>query len=207
MADIKIKYVIFDLGGVLLDWNPEYLYEKVFKGDQEKMKWFLQNVCTPHWNMEQDAGRTFEEGTRILLKTFAEYESEIRLFFDRWEEMLRDEIKDTVRILNELKSLNKVKLYALTNWSSETFPIAKRRFNMLKSFEGIVVSGEEFTRKPYPQIYEITLKRFGLKPEHCLFIDDSLENVEGARKMGINGLHYHNPSQLKEALQQLNVLA
>ena len=206
MTDAKIKNVIFDLGGVLLDWNPEYLYEKVFVGDQEKMKWFLQNVCTQQWNMEQDAGRTFEEGTHILLKTFPEYESEIRFFFDRWEEMLKGEIKDTVLILNELHSLNKVKLYALTNWSSETFPIAKRRFDILNSFEGIVVSGEEHTRKPYSKIYEVTLNRFGLEPEQCLFIDDSLENVEGARKMGINGIHFEKPSQLKEALQKLNVL-
>jgi len=206
MTEAKIKYVIFDLGGVLLDWNPEYLYEKVFVGDQEKMKWFLQNVCTQHWNMEQDAGRTFEEGTHILLKTFPEYENEIRLFFDRWEEMLKGEIKGTVLIFNELKRLSKVKLYALTNWSSETFPIAKRRFALLNSFEGIVVSGEEHTRKPYSKIYEITLNRFGLEPEQCLFIDDSLENVEGARKMGINGIHFETPSQLKQALQQLNVL-
>lgn len=206
MTETKIKHVIFDLGGVLIDWNPEYLYEKVFKGDKEKMKWFLNNVCTQDWNMEQDAGRTFEEGTRILLKTYAEYESEIKLFFGRWEEMLRGEIKDSVLILNKLNELNEVTLYALTNWSSETFPIAQRRFDMLNSFEGIVVSGEEHTRKPYSKIYEITLNRFGLEPEHCLFIDDSLENVEGARKMGINSLHYQNPTQLKEALKQLKVL-
>lgn len=206
MTVTKIKYVIFDLGGVLIDWNPEYLYEKVFKGDKEKMKWFLNHVCTPEWNMEQDAGRTFEEGTQILLNTHAEYETEIKLFFDRWEEMLKGEIKDSILILNKLNELNEVTLYALTNWSSETFPIAQRRFDMLNSFEGIVVSGEERTRKPYSKIYEITLNRFGLEPEHCLFIDDSLENVEGARKMGINGIHYQNPTQLKEALQQLNVL-
>lgn len=205
MEEKNIKYVIFDLGGVVADWNPEYLYEKVFKGDKEKMNWFLNTVCTKDWNMEQDAGRTFEEGTQILLKTFPEYESEIRMFFDRWEEMLKGEIKDTVLILNKLKSLNEVKLYALTNWSSETFPIAERRFDFLKSFEGIVVSGEEFTRKPYTKIYEITLNRFSLSPEHCIFIDDSLENIEGAHKMGINGIHYKNPTQLKDALQRYNV--
>lgn len=206
MGETNIKYVIFDLGGVVADWNPEYLYEKVFKGDREKMDWFLNTVCTKDWNMEQDAGRTFEEGTHILLKTYPEYESEIRMFFDRWEEMLRGEIKDTVLILNQLKDLNEVKLYALTNWSSETFPIAKRRFDFLNFFEGIVVSGEEHTRKPFAKIYETTLNRFNLQPEHCLFIDDSLENIEGARKIGINGIHYKSPTQLKEALQNYNVL-
>lgn len=206
MGETNIKYVIFDLGGVVADWNPEYLYEKVFKGDREKMDWFLNTVCTKDWNMEQDAGRTFEEGTHILLKTYPEYESEIRMFFDRWEEMLRGGIKDTVLILNKLKYLNEVKLYALTNWSSETFPIAKRRFDFLNFFEGIVVSGEEHTRKPFAKIYETTLNRFNLQPEHCLFIDDSLENIEGARKIGINGIHYKSPTQLKEALQNYNVL-
>lgn len=206
MGETHIKYVIFDLGGVVADWNPEYLYEKVFKGDREKMDWFLNTVCTKDWNMEQDAGRTFEEGTRILLKTYPEYENEIKMFFDRWEEMLRGEIKDTVVILNQLKHLNEVKLYALTNWSTETFPIAKRRFDFLKSFEGIVVSGEEHTRKPHAKIYEITLNRFNLEPQHCLFIDDSLENIEAARKMGINAIHYKSSIQLKEALQNHNVL-
>jgi len=199
-----IKYVIFDLGGVLVDWNPEYLYEKIFPGAPEKMNFFLNEVCTKDWNMEQDAGRTFEEGTQILLKDYPEHEKEIRLFFDRWEEMMRGEIKGTSLILNKLKSLNEVKLYALTNWSAETFPMAKKRFEFLKHFEGIVVSGEEHTRKPYPKIYEIMLNRFGLEPQHCIFIDDSLENVEGARKLGINGLHYKNSKQLKADLQYYN---
>ena len=102
MGETNIKYVIFDLGGVVADWNPEYLYEKVFKGDREKMDWFLNTVCTKDWNMEQDAGRTFEEGTHILLKTYPEYESEIRMFFDRWEEMLRGEIKDNEKQIRAL---------------------------------------------------------------------------------------------------------
>ncbi len=202
----QIKYVIFDLGGVLIDWNPEYLYEKVFPGEPEKMKFFLNTVCTKDWNMEQDAGRTFEEGSQILLQDYPEYEKEIRMFFDRWEEMLNGEIEYTSLILNKLKHLREVKLYALTNWSAETFPIAKKRFEFLKCFEGIVVSGEEHTRKPFPKIYEITLNRFGLEPQHCIFIDDSLENVEGARKMGINGLHYTNSKQLEADLQRYHIL-
>ncbi len=201
-----IKTVIFDLGGVLVDWNPEYLYKKVFQGEPEKMKFFLNTVCNKDWNMEQDAGRTFEEGSQILLKDYPEYEKEIRLFFDRWEEMMKGEIEGTVLILNKLKELNKVKLYALTNWSSETFPIAKRRFNFLKYFEGIVVSGEEYTRKPFSKIYETTLNRFSLEAKHCIFIDDSIENIEAARKMGINALHYTDSIQLKADLQSYNIL-
>ena len=207
MGNSKIDTVIFDLGGVLIDWNPEYLYAKIFEDDKEKMDWFLSNVCTPDWNMEQDAGRSFEDATKLLVKEYPEYKKEISAFYERWEEMIKSEIYDTVLILNYLKDLNEVKLYALTNWSSETFPIAKRRFDFLNSFEGIVVSGEEHTRKPYAKIYETILNRFNLEPAHCLFIDDSLENIEGARKMGINGIHYKSSKQLKEALQNHNVLS
>ena len=202
----KIEAVIFDLGGVLVDWNPEYLYAKIFKNDLKKMTWFLNTICTPDWNMEQDAGRTFEEGTEILTSEYPEYEPEIRSFFERWEEMLKSEKKDTVLILNLLSELNKVKLYALTNWSAETFPIAQRRFDFLKRFEGIVVSGEEKTRKPFSKIYEITLDRYGLSAENCLFIDDSLENIEAAKLLGFNTVHFSNALQLNIDLKKLGLI-
>ncbi len=207
MGASTIDTVIFDLGGVLVDWNPEYLYTKIFEGDTDKMKWFLNTVCTTVWNMEQDAGRSFEEGSKLLIPVYPEYEKEIHAFYERWEEMLKGEIYDTVLILNLLKELNKVKLYALTNWSAETFPIAKQRFNFLKQFEGIVVSGEEKTRKPFAKIYEITLKRYGLSPEKCLFIDDSLANVIAAKSLNINALHFTNAVQLKSDLIQLGLLS
>lgn len=202
----KIEAVIFDLGGVLVDWNPEYLYAKIFKNDAKKMAWFLNSVCTPAWNMEQDAGRTFKEGAEILIPEFPEYEPEIRSFFERWEEMLKSEKKDTVLILNILSELNKVKLYALTNWSAETFPIAQRRFDFLKHFEGIVVSGEEKTRKPFSKIYEITLDRYGLSAENCLFIDDSFENIEAAKLLGFNTVHFTDASQLNKELKGLGLI-
>lgn len=205
MESNDIKYVIFDLGGVLIDWNPEYLYQKVFKGEEEKMQYFLQEVCSPAWNMEQDAGRSLTEGTQLLVDIHPEYEKEIRMYYGRWEEMLRGEIKSTVMILNELKSLHKVKLYALTNWSAETFPIALNRFEFLNYFEGTVVSGDEKVRKPYKKIYEILLSRFDLKPQYCVFIDDSLENVKGAEKLGINGIHYKNSEQLRKDLELFNL--
>lgn len=202
----KIEAVIFDLGGVLVDWNPEYLYAKIFKNDAKKMAWFLNSVCTPAWNMEQDAGRTFKEGAEILILEYPEYEPEIKSFFERWEEMLKSEKKDTVLILNILSELNKVKLYALTNWSAETFPIAQRRFDFLKRFEGIVVSGEEKTRKPFSKIYEITLDRYGLSAENCLFIDDSFENIEAAKLLGFNTVHFTNASQLNMELKGLGLI-
>jgi len=207
MENPKIETIIFDLGGVLVDWNPEYLYTKIFKDDPNKMDWFLKTVCTTSWNMEQDAGRTFEQGSQILIQDYPEYKKEILVFYERWEEMLKGEINDTVLILNSLKELNKVKLYALTNWSAETFPIAKRRFGFLQQFEGIVVSGEEKTRKPYSKIYEITLERYGLSPETCLFIDDSIDNVNAAKSLHINALHYTSALQLKSDLNQLGLLS
>lgn len=207
MGNSKIDTVIFDLGGVLVDWNPEYLYAKIFKDDKEKMDWFLSTVCTPDWNMEQDAGRSFEDATKLLVKEYPEYKKEISAFYERWEEMIKSEIHDTVLILNYLKELNEVKLYALTNWSIQTFPIAQQRFDFLKQFEGIVVSGEEKTRKPYSKIYEITLERYDLAPETCLFIDDSIDNVNAAKSLNINALHYKNPSQLRSDLNQLGLLS
>lgn len=206
MESTDIKYVIFDLGGVLIDWNPEYLYQKVFKGDQEKMQYFLKEVCSPAWNMEQDAGRSLAEGTQLLAARYPEYEKEIRMYYGRWEEMLNGEINATVLILNELKSLNKVKLYALTNWSAETFPIALNRFKFLNYFEGTVVSGDEKVRKPYKKIYEILLNRFDLKPQHCVFIDDSMDNVKGAENIGIKGIHYKNSDQLRKDLKLYKLL-
>lgn len=207
MKQSKIDTVIFDLGGVLIDWNPEYLYEKIFPGNPKKMKWFLKNVCSPQWNMEQDAGRSLKTGTELLVKTFPEYKDEINAFYQRWEEMLKGEITKSVLILNKLKRLNKVKLYALTNWSSETFPIALQRFDCLRLFEGIVVSGDEMTRKPYPKIYQILFERYTLSPETCLFIDDNIDNVIAAKSLNMNALHFKNANQLETDLETLKILA
>lgn len=207
MENPKIETVIFDLGGVLVDWNPEYLYAKIFKDDPEKMDWFLSTVCTPDWNMEQDAGRTFEDATQLLVKEYPEYKKEIAAFYDRWGEMIKDQIHGTVLILKTLKELNEVKLYALTNWSIQTFPIAKQRFNFLKQFDGIVVSGEENTRKPYSKIYKTTLERYNLSPERCLFIDDSLDNVNAAKDLNINALRFTDAVQLKSDLIQLGLIS
>ena len=206
MTENKIENIIFDLGGVLLDWNPEYLYTKIIEDDQEKMDWFLQNICTTEWNIEQDAGRSFKEGTDLLLDQYPQYESWIRAFYVRWNEMLKGEIKDTVLTLNKLSELNELKLYALTNWSVETFPIAEARFPFLKLFEGIVVSGMENTIKPFPQIYQILLNRYQFDAEKCLFIDDNKENVEAATHIGMAAIHFKNPYQLNEELLQMGIL-
>lgn len=201
----EIDTIIFDLGGVLVDWNPEYLYVDVFDGDKQKVHWFLNNICTPDWNVEQDAGRTLQEATEILVIQYPEYEAWIRMYYDRWEDMLGGTILESVALLNKLKQANTLRLYALTNWSAETFPIAVQRFDFLNHFEGILVSGEEKTRKPFPRIYEIMLERYQINPNKSVFIDDNLENIEAAKKFGIKGIHFKSSLQLGAELSSLGI--
>lgn len=201
----KIDTIIFDLGGVLIDWNPEYVFLKAFNGDIEKTKWFLENICTSDWNENQDAGYPLTKATDDLVKKFPEYEEYIQLFYGQWEDMLGGAIEGTVDILKQLIDSKTFKVVALTNWSSETFPIAKKRFVFLKWFEGIVVSGDEKTRKPFKEIYNTTLNRFNIAPENAIFIDDNLRNIEAARQLGINGIHFKNPEQLKEVLKNYQI--
>lgn len=202
---INITTIIFDLGGVLIDWNPEYVYRNAFDGDQDKVNWFLNNICTPAWNVQQDAGRTLKEGTDVLVNQYPQYEDWIRIYYDKWEEMLAGPIPSTLDLLNRLKEENRYRLLALTNWSSETFSIAMEKYEFLKLFEGIVVSGDEKTAKPFPKIYEIIIERYQLSPGNCVFIDDNLDNVMTARKIGIYGIHYKTPLQLTEDLRKLKI--
>jgi len=201
----KIDTIIFDLGGVLIDWNPEYVYREVFNGDQQKVDWFLNTICTHEWNVEQDAGRSIQKATELLVAQYPEYEEWIRIFYDRWEDMLGGTIPETVTLLNKLKQANNHRLYALTNWSAETFPVALQRYEFLQHFEGILVSGEEKTRKPFPKIYEILLERYQINPLMSVFIDDNVENVEVAKKFGIKGIHFKSTQQLREELTNLGV--
>jgi 2-haloacid dehalogenase len=201
----KIDTIIFDLGGVLIDWNPEYVFLNAFDGNREKMQWFFDNICTSDWNENQDAGYPLKQATDDLVEKFPEYETYIRLFYGEWEKMLGGEIKETVDILKVLIKSNKYKVVALTNWSSETFPIALERFEFLQWFEGIVVSGDEKTRKPFQKIYDIMLKRFKIIAENAIFIDDNLRNIEAANTLGINGIHYKSSKQLIQQLKTYNI--
>ncbi|MGB4769951.1 MAG: HAD family phosphatase [Chitinophagaceae bacterium] len=199
-----IKTVIFDLGGVLIDWNPDYLYKTIFDSEEE-MKWFYDNICTPDWNEEQDAGRDLNEGTEILVKKFPEHEHNIRAYYSRWEEMLNGPIHDTVEIFKELKASNFYQILALTNWSHQTFPIALERFDFLHWFDGKVVSGEEKTRKPFLDIYEMVINRYNVDPASAVYIDDNARNLVPARELGMAAIHFKNPAQLREELKALGV--
>jgi len=196
--------IIFDLGGVLIDWNPRYVYRKIFKTEQE-VEWFLENVTTSEWNENQDEGYPLHKATEELIAKHPEWEPEITAYYGRWLEMLGDAIHETSDILYQLKHTGKYKLYALTNWSAETFPHALERFEFFKLFDGVVVSGQEKMRKPSPEFYKILLNRYHLDPAKTIFIDDSLRNVQGAEAVGITGVHFHNPSQLKEELERKGI--
>ena len=204
-AGMKIKAIIFDLGGVLVDWNPDYLFDKVFD-DAEKKKYFFDNVCTPDWNEEQDAGRSIKEATETLVAHHPDWKEHIETYYDRWEEMLGGPIHDTVAILKELKERGHYKLYALTNWSAELFPKALELYDFLHWFDGRVVSGEEKMRKPFAKFYLLLLDRYNLKPEDVLFIDDNLRNVKAAESLGIKSIPFKSAAQLHEELKKLGVL-
>lgn len=200
-----INTIIFDLGGVLIDWNPRYLYKKIFKTEDE-ITWFLENICTSEWNDLQDEGRTFAEGTAELIARHPEWEVPIRAWYERWEETISGPIHDTVEILKHFKESPRHRLYALTNWSAESFPIAQKKFEFLNWFEGIVVSGVEKKRKPHPEFFEILFDRYKISPPQALFIDDNLKNVEGAKAVGLNVIHFKSALQLKSELNTLGIM-
>jgi 2-haloacid dehalogenase len=196
---MAINTIIFDLGAVLIDWNPQYLYRSIF-ADEEEMKDFLANICTPDWNEEQDAGRLLQQGTDMLVKQYPGHEANIRAFYGRWNEMLGDPFAGTVALFKAMKESGKYKIYALTNWSAETFPVALERYDFMSWFDGIVVSGAEKIRKPAPEFYQLLLTRYNVKATESLFIDDNYRNILAAEKLGINCIHFTSADQLKVEL-------
>ena len=198
---MDIKNIIFDLGGVLIDWNPDYVFLNEFRGDKERLKVFYEKVCTFEWNENQDAGYPIDKATEDRVSLFPEYEDQIRMYYGRWEEMIGGEIKEVVTILKSIVHEHKVRVLALTNWSAETFPIALKKFNFLHLFEGIVVSGTERTRKPFSDIYEIILNRYNLNACESIFIDDNIRNIEAANQFGMKTIHFENYTQLESDLK------
>jgi 2-haloacid dehalogenase len=197
--------VVFDLGGVLIDWNPRHLYRKLFAGDEAAMEHFLANVCTPSWNSQQDAGRTFAEACALLKSEHPDHAELIDAWIERQPEMLAGAIDGTVEILAELRA-NKVALYALSNWSAETFPIALKRFEFLHWFQGIVLSGEVRLLKPDPRIFHLFFKTHGIDAAEAVYIDDMEKNVETAAALGMHGIVFTDPASLRRELVKLGLL-
>jgi 2-haloacid dehalogenase len=200
-----INTIIFDLGGVLLDWSPFYVYDENYFESQEKRDYFFSKICTSEWNEEQDAGRSIVTATQLLAEKFPEWEPAIRDYYGRWTEMLKGPIPETVEILKRLKESGLYKLYALTNWQADLFNIALVRYNFLQWFDARVVSGVEKMRKPFPEFYKLLLQRYGVDAGAAIFIDDNLRNVQGAEAVGIRSIHFQSPEQLKTTLNQINI--
>lgn len=201
----ELNTIIFDLGGVLIDWNPDYVYDENYFESPELKKYFFENICTSDWNENQDAGYPLDKATEEKLLEFPEWEKPIRDFYSRWVEMLGGPIQGTVDIFKKLKENESLKFYALTNWSAETFPIALDRFDFLQWFDGRVVSGEEKMRKPFPEFYQLLLNRYQVKPGEALFIDDNLRNVKAAEVIGIKSIQFHSAEALTIKLEELKL--
>ena len=197
--------VVFDLGGVLIDWNPRHLYRKMFDGDEERMERFLSEICTPEWNVRQDEGRSFAEATEELIARHPEQAELVRAFFDRWPEMIGGAINETVEILAELKGAGR-EIYALSNWSAETFPHTRDRFQFLDWFDFTVISGEVGVVKPNREVFDFLLEKTGRRAEECVFIDDSLANTTAARDLGFDAIHFRSPRQLRDELVKRGIL-
>ena len=194
------KTIIFDLGGVLIDWNPRYLYRKLLDSE-EAVEDFLGRICTHDWNEQQDAGRSFAEGIALLSKEHPEQRDLIAAYYERWTEMLGGALEETVEVLADLKARG-VPLFALTNFSAETFPHARERFAFLQWFEGILVSGEEGLKKPDHRIFHRLAERYDLSLESAAFIDDTPKNVKAAQELGLHGIHFTTARILKRDLER-----
>lgn len=201
----QIKAIVFDFGNVLLEWNPRNVYQRFFPDDPDGIERFLQEVHFMEWNLLQDKGRPFAEGVAVLSKEFPHYAHLIQAFHDHWVESLGDSIDGTIEIMKELKQAG-YPLYGLSNWSAETFPYARQKHDFFDLLDDMVISGEVGHVKPNSEIFQIMLDRIRRPAEECLFIDDSLANIQQAQKMGFTAVHFQSPQQLRDTLRVLGIL-
>ena len=200
----NITAIIFDFGNVLLEWNPWYVYRRHFN-DEEAMKKFFQEVDFIAWNAKQDKGRTFKEGVADLSAQFPHHAQLIQAYHEHWQDSIGDAITGTVEILKRLKHAG-YPLYGLSNWSAETFPFAREKYDFFDMFDDMVISAEVGFVKPEPEIYHLLLEKIGKPANECLFIDDSLANIEQAKGMGFVTIHFTSPEQLEIELRQMEIL-
>ncbi|MBT3204031.1 MAG: HAD family phosphatase [Gammaproteobacteria bacterium] len=200
---MNIKNIVFDFGGVLVDWSPRYLYEGIFE-DHSEMEYFLSTVCNDEWNLQQDKGRPLSEATATTQQKFPDHHALIQLYYDEWETMLKKDIPENVKLLFRLNK--NYKLYGLTNWSAETFPIALKRYSFFQQFEGIVVSGEEKMIKPDKEIFYVLLDRYKLDANQTVFIDDNINNIRSAKEIGFHVVHQGKGVNLENELTKMNLL-
>lgn len=208
MTDIekKLPAIIFDVGEVLLHWDYRSLYRKLFNGDDQAMERFLAEIDFVGWNLEQDRGRPFAEAVETLCQQFPHYCHLIRAYGERFDETILGTIQPSVEILRELKQAG-YPLYALSNWSAETYPKVRPKYAFFDWFDDILLSGQVKLIKPDERIYKLFLERIGRRADECLFIDDSEGNVVVARRLGFKTIHFESPKQLRADLEQMGVLS
>ena len=203
MLSGKINAAVFDLGGVLIDWNPRHLYRSLFT-DPAEMEEFLARVCTDDWHRQHDLGADIRQSCEQLAGQHGRYRDMIMAWADRGEEMAAGQFDQTVNILRMLKTAG-LRCYALSNMEREVFPVRSARFPFMKWFDGQVISGFEGVAKPDSRIFEVLLARYDLDPEATVFVDDSKRNVEAARDLGFNVVHYTSADHLKRDLRALGL--
>ena len=199
----QIKNIVFDFGGVLVDWNPRYLYDKYF-GDEQQAQWFLDNICLYSWNLQMDGGKPFAEGVAELQAEHPEWAEAIGIYHTRWVEMMGGEVEGTADVLRRLKE-NGYGIYGLTNWSAETFPLIRDTYSVFGEFDGIVVSGEEHLLKPNAAIYHCLFERYNLQPEESIFIDDNADNVAAAKAVGMESVRFVDAATLVQQLAEFGI--
>lgn len=199
-----IKNVVFDIGRVLIWWDMKLLYREIFNNDEEKVDWFLNNVCTPEWNLSMDAGKTFKQGVAEKQQEFPEYADEIAQFDINWQKAVPGFLDEPVQVLADLQTKG-YPVYALTNFSTEKFAECQQRFPFLNSFDGLAVSAHEKLIKPDPRFFNLLCDRYNIKPEESVFIDDNEANIESAQKLGFKTILFKYPDLLRPQLQRLGV--
>lgn len=200
-----IHAIIFDFGNVLLEWNPRRVYQRYFADDPEGMERFFKEVDFADWNLQQDKGRPFAEGVAVLSEKFPHYAHLIQAYHDNWVDSIGAAYSGTIELLKQLKQAG-YPLYGLSNWSAETFPSAREKYDFFDLFDDFVISGDVGHVKPDPEIFQIVLEKIGKPAGECLFIDDAISNIDQAQKMGFETIHFQSPEQLATALRELNVL-
>ena len=192
------KNIIFDFGNVLVQWSPDHVYGEYF-GDEAQAWWFFRHVIDFDWRQRIDAGESIDACIREQQAKYPDYAEAIELYRSKWREMLIGEVPGMREVLAQLSTAN-YQLYGLTNWSMETFPEARKRFGILQLIDRYVVSGAEGYVKPDPRLFQVLLDRYHLKAEDCTFVDDNPDNVEAARKMGMQGIVFTNADNLRKEL-------
>ncbi|MCC7129908.1 MAG: HAD family phosphatase [Anaerolineae bacterium] len=202
----RLQAVVFDLGGVLIDWDPRYLYRKLFGNDEQAVERFLQEINFIEWNQRQDAGRPFKEAVEEACQRYPQHCELIRAYDARYPESISGPIWETVEILRAIKQAG-YPIYALSNWPSEKWQLVRPKFEFFNWFDEIMISGEVRLAKPDPQIFRLLLDRIGHAPGECLYIDDHAPNIVVAEQLGFHTHHFETPEKLQAELKSLGVLA